>query len=79
MQLSQEIFIYTIFGTTIKEDVEELPYGDDFTFLKMGNIDDRYLEDLDDLIGTQVSLSEGDGVPSLAMVRRRKLNHKYNL
>ena len=41
---------YTPFGTTIKDDWEDLPYGDDFTPLKLGNIDDGYLESLDDLI-----------------------------
>ena len=43
---------YTPFGATTGEDVEDLPYGDDFTALKMRNIDDRYLEELEDLIGT---------------------------
>ena len=35
---------YTPFGTTIKDDWEDLPYGDDFTTLKMGNIDDENLK-----------------------------------
>ena len=67
---------YTPFGTTVKDDWEELPYGDDFTTLKMGNVDDGYLESLDDLIGTQVTLPGKDGIPLLTTVKRRKLDHK---
>ena len=47
-----ENIYYTPFGTIVKDDWEDLPYGDDFTTLKMGNVDDKYLESLDDLIGT---------------------------
>ena len=53
---------YTPFGTTIKDDREDLPYGDDFTTLKIEDIDDRYLKNLDALRGTQVSLQERDGI-----------------
>ena len=41
---------YTPFGTTVKDNWEDLPYGNDFTTLNMGNVDDGYLESLDDLI-----------------------------
>ena len=71
-----ENIYYTPFGTTVKDDWQELPYGDDFTTLKMGNDDDGYLESLDDLIGTQVTLPGKDGTPLLATVKRRKLDHK---
>ena len=42
----------------------------------MGNVDDGYLESLDDLIGTQVTLPGKDGIPLLTTVKRRKLDHK---
>ena len=38
---------YTTFGTTVKDDWKDLPYGGDFTTLKMGNVDDGYLESID--------------------------------
>ena len=64
------------FGTTVEEEMEDLPYGDDFTTLRMGNIDDRYLADLDNLIGTQVSLPGKDRIPLLATVKKRRLDYK---
>ena len=64
------------FGTSIDEDDEILPYRDDFTTLKTDKVNDRYLEDLDDLIGAQVSLPGNDGIPLLTSVKRRKLDHK---
>ena len=70
------IIHYTPFGTTVKDDWEDLPYGDDFTTLNMGNVDDGYLESLDDLIFTQVTLPGKDGIPLLVTIKRRKLDHK---
>ena len=67
---------YQPFGTSIDEDDEVLPYRDDFTNLKIDKVDDRCLEDLDDLIGTKVSLPGRDGILLLATVKRRKLDHK---
>ena len=42
----------------------------------MRNIDNSYLEEVDDLIGTRVSLPGRDGVPLSATVKRRKLDYK---
>ena len=42
----------------------------------MGNVDDGYLESLDDLIFTQVTLPGKDGIPLLVTIKRRKLDHK---
>ena len=67
---------FTSFGTTVEEEMEDLPYGDDFTTLRMENVDDRYLADLDNLIGVQVSLPGKDGIPLLATVKKRKLGYK---
>ena len=67
---------FTSFGTTVEEEMEDLPYGDDFTTLRMKNIDDRYLADLDNLIGVQVSLPGKDGIPLLATFKKRKLDFK---
>ena len=67
---------FTSFGTKVEEEMEDLPYGDDFTTLRMNNIDDRYLPDLDNLTGVQVSLPGKDGIPLLATVRKRNLDFK---
>ena len=68
---------FTSFGTTVEEEMEDLPYGDDFTTMRMENIDDRYLADLDNLIGVQVSLPGKDGIPLLATVKKRKWGIQY--
>ena len=70
---------YTSFGTTVEEEMEDLPYGDDFTTLRMENVDNSYLADLDNLIGVQISLPGRDGIPLLATFKKRKLDHKGQL
>ena len=42
----------------------------------MGNVDDGYLESLDDLIGNQVTLPGKDGIPLLVTDERKMLDHK---
>ena len=56
--------------------MKDLTYKDDFAKLRMENIDDSYLADLDNLIGVQVSLPGKDVVPLLATVQKRKLYYK---
>ena len=56
--------------------MKDLTYKDDFAKLRMENIDDSYLADLDNLIGVQVSLPGKDGIPLLATVKKRKLDYK---
>ena len=67
---------YSLFGAVVDEDSVELPYGDDFMDLDANEIDTRYLSELDNLIGAQVSLPMKDWLPLLAIVKRRKLNYK---
>ena len=67
---------FTSFGTTVEKEMEDLPYEDEFTILRIEKIDDSYLADLDNLIGVQVSLPGKDGIPLLATVKKRKLDFK---
>ena len=67
---------FSPFGAEAEEDSISLPYGDDFTSLDAMEIDSRYLNELDNLIGAQVSLPSKDGLPLLAIVKKRKLNHR---
>ena len=67
---------FSSFGAETEEDSICLPYGDDFTSLGTKEIDSRYLDELDKLIGAQISLPSKDGTPLLAIVKKRKLNHR---
>ena len=60
----------------MEEDLEELPYGINLVDLKMNNINAAYMEDLDELIRAQVKIPGRDGVPLLATVKKRRLDHK---
>ena len=71
-----ESIYYLLFGAVIDEDSVDLPYGDDFKDLDVNEMDTRYLSELDDLIGAQVSLPRKDRLPLLAIVKKRKLNYK---
>ena len=66
----------TPYGSDVEEDSLVLPYGDDFTELNTNEIDTRYLNDLDSLIGVQVALPGKDGFPLLAIVKDKKRNYK---
>ena len=71
-----ENIYYLPFGSTIEDDSMDLPYGDDFMDLDVKKIDTRYHNELDNLIGAQVSLPGRDGLPLLVFVKKRKLNFK---
>ena len=60
----------------MEDDSVDLPYGDNLMDLNVRKIDTRYQNELDNLIGAQVSLPDKDGLPSLAIVRKTKLNFK---
>ena len=71
-----ESIYYLPFGSSIGDDSVDLPYGDDFMDLDVKEIDTRYQNELDNLIGAQISLPGRDGLPLLAIVKKRKLNFK---
>ena len=73
---NKENIYFTHFGSDVQEDTLALPYGDDFTELNTNEIDTRYLNELDKLIGTQVALPGKDGFQLMAIVKDKKRNYK---
>ena len=68
---SDEIY-YKAFGDNILEEEVTLPYGDELEDVKVENIDEPYMEELDSLIGSQVNLPDKSGIPLLITVKKRK-------
>ena len=62
---------YKPFGDSILEDEVALPYGDELVDVKAENIDEPYMEELDNLIGSQVNLPDKSGIPLLVTVKKR--------
>ena len=65
-----ENIYYSPFGATIEDDSVDLTCGDNFMDLDAREIDTRYLNELDILIGAQVTLPDKDGLPLLAVVKK---------
>ena len=63
---------YKAFGDDVDEDENELPYGDELLDQKTTEIDDAYMEALDEYIGVEVVIPGRDAQPVLAKVRKRK-------
>ena len=66
-----ESIYYSLFGATIEDDFVDLPYGDNFVDLNAREIATRYQNELDNLIGARVTLPNKDGLPSLAIVKKK--------
>ena len=71
-----ESIFYSPFGATNDKDLVDLQYGDKFMDLDAREINTRHLNELDNLIGAQVIIPDKDGLPLLAIVKKRKLNVK---
>ena len=71
-----ENIYYSPFDTVVDDDSYDLPYGDDFIDLNTNEVDSRYLNELDNLIGAQASLPSKDGLPWLVIFKKRNLNHR---
>ena len=65
-----ENIYYSPFGATIEDESVNLPYGDNFMDLNAREIDTRYLNELDNLIGTKVTLPDKKDLPLLAVVKK---------
>ena len=63
---------YKPLGDNILEEEVALPYGDELVDVKVENIDEPYMEELDSLIGSQVNLPDKSGIPLLVTVKKRK-------
>ena len=48
------------------------PYGDELVDVKVKDIDELYMEELDNLIGSQVKLPDKGGIPLLVTMKKRK-------
>ena len=68
---SNEIY-YKPFGDDMLEEVNTLPYGDELIDVKVADIDESYMEELDNLIGSQVKLTDKGRIPLLVTVKKRK-------
>ena len=60
------------FGDDILEEGNALPYGDDLMDVKVSEIGESYMEELDDLIESRVQLPDKSGIPLLVTVKKRK-------
>ena len=65
---------YKPFGDDILEEDIALSYGDELVDVKVKDIDEPYMEELDNLIGSQVKLPDKGGIPLLVNVKKRKRN-----
>ena len=67
-----ENLYYDAFGDDPSDDDNVLPYGDELVDAKTDEIDEAYLEALDEYIGAQVVIPGRDAQPVLAKVKKRK-------
>ncbi|GFH61775.1 hypothetical protein CTEN210_18251 [Chaetoceros tenuissimus] len=63
---------YDAFEDPIKDDECQLPYGAELHEAKLENVDDKYLEALDNYINAKVVVPDKDGIPVLTKVKSRK-------
>ena len=77
IQNSQEIY-YTNFGDDVDDDNRDLPYGIELIDIENEEINEPYLESLDQYINIQVALPNREGIPVLAKVKKRKRDSSGN-
>ena len=76
-----DLIYYEPFGDTPIEDETILPYGDEIETAKTLNIDEEYLESLDEFIGANVVIpGSTPGIePVIAVIKGRKRDHDGNV
>jgi hypothetical protein len=77
IEVPDEIY-YEAFGDDTTSDDNVLPYGDEINDVKTTEVDEAYLEALDEYIGVQVVIPGRDAQPVLATVKKRKRDHDGN-
>ena len=63
---------YDAFGDKFDDDAVDLPYGEEILDMKTTEIDESYLDSLDEYIGANVVIPGRDALPVLAKVKKRK-------
>ncbi|GFH50714.1 hypothetical protein CTEN210_07190 [Chaetoceros tenuissimus] len=70
--------LHDAFDDPIEDDEPQLPYGEEVHKAELENVDDRYLEALDNYINAEVILPEKDGTAVLTKVKGRKRDAEGN-
>jgi hypothetical protein len=60
------------FDDPVEDDSCDLPYGDELHEAKLEEVDDQYLESLDEYINAEIILPDKEGIPVLTKVKSRK-------
>ena len=63
---------YKPFGDDMLEEGNALPHGNELMNAKVAEIDEPYMEELNNLIGSQVKQTDKCGIPLLVTVKKRK-------
>ena len=75
IQNAQEIY-YSSFGDETNNDDNNLPYGIKLRDMETTEINEPYLESLDEYINAQVVIPNQQGIPVLAKVKKQKRHHE---
>ena len=67
---------YNAFHDLPDDDQNILPYGDELTDVKVEEINNSYLDSLDEYIGAEVVIPDRNAIPVLAKVKKRKRDSK---
>ena len=67
-----EHIYYDAFDDDVNGDDIYLPYGDELQEMKTEEVNDAYLETLDEYIGAEIVIPGRDGLPVLTKVKKRK-------
>ena len=70
--VSPSSIYYEAFGDSDDADDNVLPYGDEMIDVKTAEVDEAYLEALDEYIGVEVVIPGRDAQPVLTKVKKRK-------
>ncbi|GFH61944.1 pol protein [Chaetoceros tenuissimus] len=63
---------YDAFDDPVEDDESQLPYGEELHEAKLEDVNDRYLEALDNYINSEVIMPDKDGTAVLTKVKGRK-------
>ena len=75
---SPEQLYYTAFGDGVDDDAIILPYGNEIIDAKLSEVDEPYLDSLDNYIGVEVVVPGRNAEPVLARVEKRKRDAQGN-
>ena len=69
---------FNAFDDDVEDDDQDLPYGDEFIDVKTEEVNDRYLDAMDEYIGAHIVVPGKDALPVLARMKNRKRDTQGN-